>query len=183
MCALLAVGAPALAHSSAPLQAVVEAGSWSAFAPVVRVGAAIASLGVLLSLLAGTSRTAFAMAGNRDLPPALAAVHPRHRTPYRAELTVGAVVIALTAAVDVRGAIGFSSFAVLAYYAIANASALTLSPSERRAPRALAALGLAGCVLLAAALPWHSVLAGAAALACGGLVYALRASSIRTIRR
>ena len=33
-----------------------------------------------------------------------------------------------TATTDVRGAIGFSSFGVLAYYAVANASAWTLSP-------------------------------------------------------
>jgi basic amino acid/polyamine antiporter, APA family len=182
VCALLAVGAPALARSSAPLQTVVEAGSWSSLAPVVRAGAAIASLGVLLSLLAGTSRTAFAMAANRDLPPALSVVHARHRTPYLAELAVGAVVIAVTAVVDVRGAIGFSSFAVLAYYAIANASALTLVPTERRAPKALAVLGLAGCVLLAAALPWHSVLAGGAALASGGLLYGLRHGRSRMTR-
>ena len=180
VCALLAVGAPALAHSSAPLQTVVEAGSWSRFAPVVRAGAAIASLGALLSLLAGTSRTAFAMAANNDLPPALSAVHPRHRTPYLAELAIGTVVIAVTAVVDIRSAIGFSSFAVLSYYAIANAAALTLSPTERRTPKAVAALGLAGCVLLAAALPWHSVLVGATALALGGLLYGARHRPSRT---
>jgi APA family basic amino acid/polyamine antiporter len=33
----------------------------------------------------------------------------------------------VAAVVDVRGAIGFSSFAVLLYYAIANASAWTLA--------------------------------------------------------
>ena len=40
--------------------------------------------------------------------------------PHRAELAVGAVVAVLAATVDMRGAIGFSSFGVLAYYAIAN---------------------------------------------------------------
>ena len=39
-------------------------------------------------------------------------------------------VAAVTA--DLRTAIGFSSFTVLGYYAIANASAWTLSRSERR---------------------------------------------------
>jgi APA family basic amino acid/polyamine antiporter len=37
--------------------------------------------------------------------------------PHRAELVVGLVVAVLAATVDVRGAIGFSSFEVLVYYA------------------------------------------------------------------
>ena len=41
----------------------------------------------------------------------------------------------LVVVTDLRGAIGFSSFCVLAYYAIANASAWTLPPSQRRWPR------------------------------------------------
>jgi APA family basic amino acid/polyamine antiporter len=75
--------------------------------------------------------------------------------------------------VDLRGAIGFSSFAVLAYYAIANASALTL-PGPLRT-RLLPVVGLAGCVLLAVNLPWPSVAAGAAVLAAGAAVWLVRA--------
>ena len=61
------------------------------------VGAAVASLGVLLSLLAGVSRTAFAMASNRDLPAFLDAVHPRYRVPARAEVVAGVIVAAIAA--------------------------------------------------------------------------------------
>ena len=50
-------------------------------------------------------------------------MHPASGVPHRAELAVGAVVAVLRATVDLRGAIGFSSFGVLAYYAIANAAA------------------------------------------------------------
>ncbi|HEX6136799.1 MAG TPA: APC family permease [Casimicrobiaceae bacterium] len=172
--ALLAVDATTLAQASAPLVAAVESGRWAALAPVVRIGATVASLGVLLSLLAGVSRTAFAMAGNGDLPRLLASVHPRHRVPDHAELAAGAIVVAVVLVADVRGAIGFSSFAVLVYYAIANASALTLRPNERRWPKVLAAGGLAGCVLLAASLPLTSIAQGGALLAAGAALYALR---------
>ena len=55
----------ALAATAAPLRAVVEAGSWAALSPVVQVGAAVASLGALLALVLGVSRTAFAMARDR----------------------------------------------------------------------------------------------------------------------
>jgi APA family basic amino acid/polyamine antiporter len=102
------------------------------------------------------------MARDRHLPGALADL--RH-----AELAVGAVVVLLTATADLRGAIGFSSFGVLAYYAVANASAWTL-----RGNRAVPALGLAGCAVLAFALPPASVVAGAAVLAVGAGVYGAR---------
>jgi len=76
--------------------------------------------------------------------------------------------------VDLRGAIGFSSFAVLTYYAIANASAFTQPDSERRWPRWLQVVGLVGCAVLALALPLVSVISGAAVLAVGAAVWLIR---------
>jgi APA family basic amino acid/polyamine antiporter len=168
---LLAVGPTVLAGSPAPLVSAVEASGWSGLAPAVRVGAAVASAGVLLSLLAGISRTALAMARRGELPTQLDAVHPRYRTPHHAEVATGVIVCIVVAVADLRGAIGFSSFAVLTYYALANASALTLSVGERRWPKRLAALGLALCVLLAVMLPIESVVGGAGLLAVGSFVW------------
>ena len=111
------------------------------------------SLGVLLSLLAGVSRTVFSMSRNHDFPSRLASVHPRFRTPHRAELGAAILVIILVLFVDVRGAIGFSSFAVLVYYGIANVSAWTQPSGQRRWPRALQAVGVVGCSVLALTLP------------------------------
>ncbi len=170
-CALMAVGADTLATSAAPLSAAVESGRWHALAPVVQVGAAIAAAGVLLSLLAGVSRTALAMARRHELPRFLDAVHPVHRTPHRAEIGIGVVVCAVVLVADLRGAIGFSSFAILSYYALANASAWRLSGTERRWPRWLAGLGLAMCLLLAATLPLVAVIGGVALLAIGSLTW------------
>jgi APA family basic amino acid/polyamine antiporter len=172
--ALLAAGPDALAESTAPLVTAVQAGSLDAVVPVVRVGAAVAALGALLSLMVGVSRTVFAMAANGELPRRLDAVHPTHRVPHQAELAVGAVVAAIVLVADLRGAIGFSAFAVLTYYAIANASALTLAPHQRREPRVLAGLGIAGCTLLAFTLPISSVVGGAVALAVGAAIWAWR---------
>jgi APA family basic amino acid/polyamine antiporter len=165
--ALSAVGSDALAASPAPLATAIRAGRFAPLGFVVRAGAAVASLGVLLSLIAGVSRTLFAMAAAGDLPAALATVHPKYHVPRRAELAVGALAVLLVSLLDLRDAIGFSSFTVLTYYAVANAAALTLSRAERRWPRPLAALGLLGCVLVAANLPARSVLAGAVVLATG----------------
>lgn len=172
--AIAGAGAPAIAAATAPLAAAVEAGQLAWLTPAVRVGATVASLGVLLSLIVGVSRTAFAMAANRDLPRFLVAVHPRFQVPHRAELAVGVIVASVAAVADLRAAIGFSSFAVLVYYAVTNAAAWTLAPNERRWPRALALFGLLGCVVLALTLPLLSILEGAAMLTLGALVYALR---------
>jgi APA family basic amino acid/polyamine antiporter len=128
----------------------------------------------LLSLIVGVSRTAFAMAANGDFPRFFATVHPRFQVPHRAELAVGAVVAIAVALADLRSATGFSSFAVLSYYAVANSAALTLKPSERRWPRWLAGCGLVGCAVLALSLPVASVVAGAALLLVGALVFEVR---------
>ncbi|WP_406040194.1 APC family permease [Micromonospora sp. NBC_00898] len=180
--ALGVLGEDRLAGSAAPLADVVTAAGLPGLAWLVRAGAAVAVTGVLLSLLAGVGRTTLAMARRRDLPGALAAVHPRFKVPHHAELAVAAVVIVVVTLGDVRGAIGFSSCTVLVYYAISNASALTLGrePGRKVPVQLLAALGLVGCLVLAVNLPVASVLAGFGVLALGAVWYALR--HIRTGR-
>jgi APA family basic amino acid/polyamine antiporter len=167
LAALLAAGPDRLAASAAPLVTALEAAGVGEMAPVVRIGATVASLGALLALIAGIGRTGLAMSRNGDLPGWLAAVHPTYRVPHHAEIALAVVVSALVLAVDLRGAIGFSSFGVLIYYAIANASAFTQSGSVRRWPRWLNALGVVGCLVLVATLPVQSVIAGIAMFAAG----------------
>ncbi|WP_149180856.1 amino acid permease [Streptomyces sp. TRM49041] len=170
---LSVLGARALGESAAPLADAVRAAGVDWMGPVVRVGAAVAALGSLLALILGVSRTTLAMARDGHLPRTLAAVHPRFQVPHHAELAVGVVVAVVAATADLRGAIGFSSFGVLVYYAIANASAWTLV-SKLSSVRLLAAGGLVGCLTLAFSLPLASVLAGAAVLAAGAVLYAVR---------
>ncbi|CAM3846632.1 amino acid permease [Nocardiopsis rhodophaea] len=172
---LMVLGRDGLAASSAPLADAMAAAGWPGLVPVVAAGAALASLGALLSLVLGVSRTVQAMAADHHLPHYLAAIHPRFGVPHRAEVAVGAVVAVLVAAVDLREAIGFSAFGVLVYYTIANASALRLGPEENRPPLLVPVVGLAGCVVLAFSLPLTSVVSGAAVLAVGAAVWLVRA--------
>ncbi|GGT32704.1 hypothetical protein GCM10010243_06910 [Streptomyces matensis] len=171
--AVLAVlGADSLGASVAPLADAVRAAGAPGLAPVVRAGAAVAALGSLLALLLGVSRTTLAMARDRHLPAPLAAVHPRFHVPHRAALAVGGVVAVLAATVDLRGAVGFSSFGVLTYYAVANASAWTLRRGVTA--RVVPTVGFAGCLVLAFSLPWTSVAVGAAVLGAGVVAYGVR---------
>ncbi|GAA4352124.1 APC family permease [Microbacterium rhizosphaerae] len=164
---LSALGPAAVAASAQPVADAAAHSGWAWVDIVVRVGAAAASLGALLALVAGVSRTTFAMAREGDLPRYLGAVHPRWHVPHRAEVSAAVVIVILVASVDLRGAIGFSSFGVLLYYLVANLAAWRQHGDARRYPRALQVVGAAGCVVLAVTLPWPSVVAGAIVAAIG----------------
>lgn len=172
--ALGVLGPGRLAQTAAPLVETARAAGTGWLVPVVQIGAVVAAVGSLLALILGVSRTTLAMARDRHLPHALAAVHPRFGVPHRAELMIGVVVAILAATTDLRDAIGFSSFAVLIYYAVANASAFTLGPDEGRPHRAIPVIGLLGCVVLAFAMPLWSVLSGVLVLGVGVAAYLIR---------
>jgi APA family basic amino acid/polyamine antiporter len=86
-------------------------------------------------------------------------------------LAVGVIVAVVAASVDLRGAIGFSSFGVLLYYAIANAAAWTLPDGRRGAARIIAALGLVGCLVLCASVPSGSLILGVVVAAVGAVIF------------
>ncbi|GAB4582507.1 APC family permease [Nocardia sp. IFM 10818] len=176
---LLVLGSAGLAAGADPLARAVTAAGVDGLAPVVRIGAVLAAAGSLLALILGVSRTTLAMARDGHLPRALAAVHPKYQVPHRAELAVGLIVAVVAASFDIRAAIGFSSFAVLVYYLIANISAGTLSVSENRPARAVPIIGALGCGVVALSLPMSSVLAGAAVLAVGASAYWARKFATR----
>ncbi len=156
-----------LAATKTPLLEAVLQSQLAAGAPVVQAGAAAACLGALLALVTGVGRTTLAMAREGDLPGPLARVGGKHTVPYVAEVAVAAVVILLLLTTDVMTVVGFSSFGVLVYYAVANASAFTLGSHPGYAPKWLNAVGFVACLLLAFTLPAASVLTMVGVLAAG----------------
>ena len=156
-----------LAGSTSPLLDAVNDSGLSAGAPLVQAGAAAASLGALLALITGVGRTALAMARERDLPGPLARIGGTHTVPYVAELAVAAAVIFLLLTTNVLTVVGFSSFGVLIYYAVTNASAFTMTKRPAYGPKWLNAVGFAGCLILAVTLPPASMLVMVAVLAVG----------------
>lgn len=176
---LVALGPDGIAENTTPLAAAVEQGTNAWAAPVVRVGAAIASLGALLALIAGLGRTSLAMAREHDLPHALAAVHPKYKVPHRAEMTLAVVICVIVAVADLRGAIGFSSFGVLLYYLVANIAAFTQPAEDRRYPKALQVAGAVACVVLVVTLPPLSVGLGVLMFVVGIVFRLLRLARLR----
>ena len=167
ICLLITLGADGIAATPTPLVEAARAVDAAWLGPVVRAGAVVASLGALLALVTGVGRTSLAMARHGDLPRWLAGVDERHHVPHHAEIAVALVVVALVLTTDLRGAIGFSSFGVLVYYAVANAAAVTQSKEHRRRPRAVSIAGLVACLTLVGTLPTEAVVSGAVVLATG----------------
>ncbi|MBY4127252.1 amino acid permease [Rhodococcus fascians] len=169
---LSVLGPDLVASSTAPLVDLVVASGHSWASPVMRVSAGLAALGALLALIAGIGRTSLAMARHEDLPSYLTAIHPRYSVPHRAEITLAAVVCILILVVDLRNAIGFSSFGVLLYYLVANVSAYSQDTANRRYPRVFQLVGSLGCVILIVTLPLSSIAVGTAVVMLG-VVYRL----------
>ena len=168
---LLRLGSPALAASSSPLADAVGPGAET----VIRITAAVACLGSLLSVLAGLSRTALAMARDGELPGRLAAISERTATPVLAELAVAVVGIAAVLLLDPTRLVGVSACAVLGYYGVAHLAAIGRARRLGARLPVLAVLGLLGCAALALSTPWQAIV--------GVAVLALVALGIRALVR
>jgi APA family basic amino acid/polyamine antiporter len=132
--------------------------------PFASVFAAVAALGSLLALIAGMSRTAATMAQDGELPAIFARLNSKG-TPYLAEWAIALAASALVLTESVAFVIGFSSFAVLTYYAIANWAGYVQPRGETKRPKYLNLLGLALCLLLLASVPPDALLFGLLTLA------------------
>jgi APA family basic amino acid/polyamine antiporter len=166
---------PVLATTASPLAALAG----GAADPVVRVVAGIACLGSLMGILAALSRTALAMGRGGDLPGVLSMVNARTHSPVVAEAVVAMIAILAVLFLAPERLVGVSACAVLAYYAIAHASALRQPPEQRWLPRMIQVAGLVGCTLLAVTLPWQAIAATAGVVALGLLA---RTLALRTVR-
>lgn len=161
------LGIEGLAHSVSCLD---EATKGNTFVnTLVKCAAVIASISSLLTLILGVSRTTFAMARDRNLPHLLSRIHSKYEVPYVAELFVGIFVVILLTLTDLNNTIAFSSFAVLVYYAIANASAWTLSRRARN--RLVPLLGLIGCGGIAVSLSKAVIMSGLGLLTTAALIW------------
>jgi len=134
-----------------------------------------ATLGSILALLAGVSRTAAEMATDRELPSVFMARN-RFGSPWLAEvaIAVGASVLVL-AADNLAWAIGFSSFSVLFYYAVAHLSVCFMRGAEIEAVRNPLARfapisGIVLCLALALCVPGPAFVVSSAVLVAAVLV-------------
>jgi APA family basic amino acid/polyamine antiporter len=167
---LWGLGTEALASSVAPVADLAPA---SVRGLVVGI-AVLASLGSLMTVLAGLSRVTLAMARDGNLPKPLAAVWSVTSSPARAELSVAGIAVVLVLSVEPLWLVGASAGSVLLYYAIAHWSALRQPASERLLWRVVPWCGLVGCVVVVATLPPMSLLTTIVLAGSGMLAWTLR---------
>jgi APA family basic amino acid/polyamine antiporter len=136
------------------------------FSPVIIDAVVVlASLGSILALLAGVSRTAATMAEDKELPSVFASRN-RFGAPWLAEalIAIGAVTL-----IENREytfwVIAFSSFSVLLDYAIGHLSVLAQPKDQRKQPLFIAILGFILCFVLLLSVPGPAVLVSTVILA------------------
>jgi basic amino acid/polyamine antiporter, APA family len=170
--------AAATQSKAAPLETIARRFTIPGVHYLVTVAAMTAMLGVQLNLLLGLSRVVMAMGRRGDMPAVTAKLNRAQTTPAVAVLSVGAIVLGLTAIGSIKTTWSFSAFTVLVYYAITNLAALWLPREKRRYPSILGVLGLLGCLLLAFWIEWP-VMAAGGVLILTGLVWQTVAQRLR----
>jgi APA family basic amino acid/polyamine antiporter len=142
------VGAPGLSNSNSPLNEAMSATGNATGVYIISLGGLIATASVLLTSILGVSRVAYSMSRRRDLPQALAKLHPKFNTPYYSLWILGILMAILVLFVDLTKVVAISTFATLFYYCIANIAALRLRKQYRLYPSIVPALGIVTCLLL-----------------------------------
>ncbi len=168
---------PTLAASKTPLAdaSFVFIGAWGAL--LMTAGAAISMSGNNMGQALSGSRNLFALAEQGDLPPFLAHVHPKFRTPDFAIVFIASIALAMALLSDFRTLAAVSGLARLVVYGGTCASVLALrrqGPAPFTIP--LGPVIPVVALLISAALVYGATAlqfkVGAAFLVAGAVLYA-----------
>jgi APA family basic amino acid/polyamine antiporter len=169
-----------LAQSGSPIAEAAKVMGNFTIVAAVSLGALIATTSVLLTNLIGSSRVAFAMARNGQLPKSIAKVSSRFGTPYISILMMGTLLTALVATLDLKQTVTITSFAILSVHLAVNFSAIRLrkkmpSSTGFRVPLypLVPLLGLVSCLILMLSLPQESWIVAGIVVAISAVVYML----------
>jgi len=170
-----------LAQSGSPIAEAAKATGNFTLVAAVSVGALIATVSVLLTNLIGSSRVAFAMARNGQLPKSISEVSSRFGTPYVSVLVMGALLAVLAFALDLKQTVAITSFAILSTHLMVNFSAIRLRKKMPKSTRFrvpfypfIPSLGILSCIILMFSLPEESWIVAGVVVVFGAVFYLLR---------
>ena len=132
LAAVGAVGADKISSQciNAPLACVMLSLGFKEAFLVVALGALTATASVLLIQMLGISRTIYGMSKNKQLPTFLSELHPRFKTPYRAEIIIGIMMALAALFLNAKSVIIITSLGILSYYSLVNLAALIMRKNK-----------------------------------------------------
>ena len=167
------------AATDRPLAAAAQVFLGPVGAALMAAGALVSVYGYLAAAMVNVPRLIYAMAAEGDLPPRLAAVHPRFRTPHVSVAVFAVTVWAFAAAGGFLGNLSLSAVSRLLTYGMVSVALVVFRKSERgagdvepawfRVPAGtlVAVLGLAFSAVLALRMKQLELVVLAGTLACG----------------
>lgn len=162
-----------------PLAAAAQVFLGPLGAALMAAGALVSVYGYLAAAMVNVPRLTYAMAAEGDLPPRLAAVHPRFRTPHVSVVVFAVAVWAFAAAGGFLSNLSLSAVSRLLTYGMVSVALVVFRRRERtardiepawfRVPAGalVAGLGLAFSAVLALRMKRLELVVLAGTLACG----------------
>jgi APA family basic amino acid/polyamine antiporter len=163
----------------APLATAFKSVGKPLFADIITVGALAGLTTVVMILMLGQSRIAFAMSRDGLLPRGLGKVHPRFGTPYRITIGIGIVVAVLAGLLPLSALAELVNIGTLFAFVLVSISVIVLRrtrPDLKRTFRVpwvpvLPALAVVACVVLMLFLSIETWLRFVIWMAVGFVVY------------
>jgi APA family basic amino acid/polyamine antiporter len=118
-----------------PMARALRAVGLAKAATLMALGAVVAVTAVLLVFQLGQTRILFAMARDGLLPPALARIHPRFRTPHVGTIWVGILVAVAPSFLTQSQALELTSIGTLFAFVVVAAGVIALRIREPDRPR------------------------------------------------
>jgi APA family basic amino acid/polyamine antiporter len=158
---------------------------------IIALGAVVAMGSVLLVFQLGQPRIFFSMARDGLLPPVLARVHPKYKTPYVGTILTGVFVAAFAAFANIAEVVDLTNIGTLFAFVLVSAGVIFLRRIDPQRPRPFRVpwvpltplISIVACVYLMVQLPGITWIRFGIWLVVGLVIYFTYGYTHSTLRR
>jgi basic amino acid/polyamine antiporter, APA family len=158
---------------------------------IIALGAVVAMGSVLLVFQLGQPRIFFSMARDGLLPPVLAKVHPKYKTPYVGTILTGVFVAAFAAFANIAEVVDLTNIGTLFAFVLVSAGVIFLRRIDPERPRPFRVpwvpltplISIVACIYLMMQLPGVTWIRFAIWLVVGLIIYFTYGYTHSTLRR